>query len=488
TGYGHVRRYMSGIYSRQAYLRDLLKHARRKGIQVWVEIKELEFPDEVLEKFPQLWKNGFICPTEPVWFEYLNLKTEEFFELFPDMAGIILSPGSPESRAFLSAGKKCNCERCQATDFGDWCHDIIMAIYDPVKARAKQLAVRDFVYTPEDHERLAKVINRLPKDIAFCIKKTPRDFWPTFPNNAMFGRFKDRPQWIEYDTFGQFYGWGVCPSIMLDDLRDRLAYAKSQGATGALIRTEWEGVDVSAFDHVNKINLIGAAQFTQNMKEPNKRIVLRWLREEGLLKNRPASAIDVNGLTRFLLKTWQVMRKTIYIDDFVFASSSQIPIDVNKAWFMMAFYHCLSTWDPSAAGRLDLNHTNLQRLMAEKDDAVKLVRELIAYLNKHDFGLPPATHRYLKGQFQFYDMYVRGFGLSAKACLLAKALKDGTVEPARQAELRAAQEKILQGLTDYIEELKTFEETTSHPSYVYLLLNHRNAQGILDQAREMFAK
>ena len=213
TGYGHVRRYMSGIYSRQAYLRNLLKHAKRKGIEVWVEVKEIEFSDEVLEKFPQLWKNGFICPTEPVWFEYLKLKTEEFFEFFPDMAGIILSPGSPESRAFLSAGTKCTCERCQATDFGDWCHDIIMALYNPVKAHGKKLAIRDFVYTPEDHERLAKVINRIPKDIIFSIKTTPRDFWPTFPNNAMFGRFKDRPQWIEYDTFGQFYGWGVCPSL-----------------------------------------------------------------------------------------------------------------------------------------------------------------------------------------------------------------------------------------------------------------------------------
>jgi len=275
---------------------------------------------------------------------------------------------------------------------------------------------------------------------------------------------------------------------MLSDLRERLAYAKSQGATGALLRTEWEGVDVSAFDHVNKINLIGAAQLTQNMKETDRKIVLRWLREEKLLGRRVESAIDVSGLTRFLLKTWQVMRKTIYIDDFVFATSSQIPLDVNKAWYTMTFYHCLSTWDTSAAGRLDLNYANLQRLLAEKDDALKLVRELLNYLNKKDFGLPATTHRYLKDEFQFYDMYVRGFALCAKACLLAKALKDGAVESARQSELRALQGKILQGLSDYIQELKAFEDKTSHPFYVYLLLNHRNAQGILAQAREMLGK
>jgi hypothetical protein len=85
-------------------------------------------------------------------------------------------------------------------------------------------------------------------------------------------------------------------------------------------------------------------------------------------------------------------------------------------------------------------------------------------------------------------MFVRGFALCAKACLLAKTLNDGSAESARQPELRALQVKTLQGLSDYIQELKAFEETTSHPFYVYLLLNHRNAQGILDQAREMLGK
>lgn len=485
SGYAPVRRGQNAIYARQAYLRDLLKQAQRKGLEVWIEVKEIEFSDEVTEKFPQLCKNGIICPTEPVWFEYLYVKTDEFFELYPSVAGIILSPGSPESRAFLSAGKKCNCERCRATDFGDWCYDIIMAIYGSVQAHGKKLAVRDFVYTPDDHEKLARIITRTPDDVIFCIKTSPRDFWPTFPENPMLGRFPDRVQWVEYDTFGQFYGWGVCPSIMLKDLRERLGYARAQGVTGALIRTEWERVDVSAFDHLNKINLIAAAQFTQSLETTDEEIVLRWLREDGWLRGGSEAAVDVAGLTRFLNRTWPIMRKILYVADYAFAASSMFPLDVNNAWYTMLFYHCLSEWDRSAAGRLDLNDQNLARHFAEKDEAQREVRQLLADLDRNDFGLSRAAHSALKREFQFYDICARGFALTTRACLLARALQEGTFEPSRLGELRDEQEKTLAELSGYVAELKTFEETTSHPFYVYMMLNYRNAQGILEQAAEM---
>jgi hypothetical protein len=487
TGYAHVRRYIGNIYSKQAYLRNLLKHAKRKGIEIWVEVKEIEFPDEVLERFPQLCKNGIICPTDPVWFEYLQLKTAEFFELFPDMSGIILSPGSPESRAFLSTGKKCTCSRCQATDFGDWCYDIIMSIYTVVQAHGKKLAVRDFVYTPEDHERLAQIISRTPKDIIFAIKNTPRDFWPTFPHNPMLGRFKDRTQWVEYDTFGQFYGWGVCPAIMLQDLRERLLYAKSQGVSGVMLRTEWEGVDISAFDSLNKINLIAGAQLAKSFAFSDEDLVLQWLREANLLGDTPESQVDVAGLTAVLLRTWPLIRNTIYLDDFVFHTSSQFPIDVNKAWYTMLFYHSLATWDNTAAGRLSLDYQNIRRLLSQKEAALRETKELLDVIAQRHWGLAEESEQKIREAFQFYDLYVRGFVLAIKTCLLAKALSDGQLDALQRSEFRKQLEDVFQGMEAYIRELQVFETATSYPFYIYLLFDYRNVSGILEQARAMVA-
>lgn len=478
-GFAHVRRYLSGIYNKQSYLRDLLKHAKRKGIEVWVEVKELEFPDEILERFPHLTKDGVVCPTDPVWFEYLKYKTEEFFELFPEVAGIILSSGSPESRAYLSAGKKCSCETCKKTDFGDWSYQIIMSIYNAMAPFGKKLAVRDFAYTPEDNERLGRIIGRTPKDVIFCIKITPRDFWPTFPTNQMIGRFKDRTQWIEYDTFGQFYGWGVNPSIMIKDLRERFSYAKSQGVSGVMLRTEWEAVPISSFDTINKINLIAGAGLAQDLNQDDEVFVRGWLKEKGF----DGDKVDSKSLTEFLMKTWPIMRKALYVDGFVFATSSQFPIDVNKAWYTMSFYHCLSTWDKSAEGRISLDYKNVMRLFQEKDEAYNELTKLLQYLNTNDFGLTETAYEKLKESFQFYDIYVRGFGLCIKAAFLSRAINFEPEDLGKRKELAEMMEGILNKLAEYVLELKAFEESTSHIYYIYLLMNYRNVNGILQQAR-----
>ncbi|MEW5720696.1 MAG: hypothetical protein AB1817_18875, partial [Chloroflexota bacterium] len=154
----------------------------------------------------------------------------------------------------------------------------------------------------------------------------------------------------------------------------------------------------------------------------------------------------------------------------------------------MLYYHCLSNWDKRAEGRLTLDYANLQRLLAEKDDALRAVRAMNDELAKNDFGLTAAAHLRLKQHFQFYDLYARGFALCARVCLIAKALGDEAMEAARKPELRARQEKNLQDLSDYAHDLERFEETTSHPYYVYLIMNHRNLQGILDQAQEMLGR
>ncbi len=485
-GYAQVRRHQNAIYAKQAYLNDMLKHAKRKNIEVWVEIKELEFPDELLEKFPQLTKDGNVCPTDPLWLEYMQIKTNEFFELFPDMAGIIVSPGSPESRAFLSAGRKCSCDRCRATDFGDWCHGIIMSIYQSVKTHGKKLAVRDFVYSPEDHERLSAIIRRTPDDVILCIKVTPRDFWPTFPDNPMIGRFKERTQWVEYDVFGQFYGWGICPAIVLEDIRKRFSYAQSQGVSGVVLRTEWENVlELSCFDNLNKINLIGAADMAIDLKRPADKIISDWLREEGLLAETTGEKrnVDTPGLTQFLLKTWAIMEKTIYVDGFVFATCSEVPLNIDKAWFTMTFYHSLAAWDPSAVVRISMNYENLIRLLNEKDAALREIKELINYLKLNDFGLPGLGYVKLKEAFLHYERYVKSFVLAAGACLIPRALSNGTANETQKKDLIGRLENNLNQLTTYVQELEDFEETTSYPYYVYLLNNHRNLRVILKQAQ-----
>ena len=114
-----VRRGENALQNNIYYFKDLLKRADRKGIDVWVEIKELTFPDEIIEKFPNLMENGIICPTNPFWEKLLLAKYKDLVEWYPSIKGVIVSAGSPEGKTALSQ-RKCRCSRCASTELTDW--------------------------------------------------------------------------------------------------------------------------------------------------------------------------------------------------------------------------------------------------------------------------------------------------------------------------------------------------------------------------------
>jgi hypothetical protein len=70
--------------------------------------------------------------------------------------------------------------------------------------------------------------------IVISLKNTPHDFYPTFPDNARIGDVGNHPQWVEFDTWGQFFGLGVVPSIILDDLSQRFRHSAKSGVSGVI--------------------------------------------------------------------------------------------------------------------------------------------------------------------------------------------------------------------------------------------------------------
>jgi hypothetical protein len=223
-------------------VRWLLRRAKEKGIEVYLNNKELFFPDVILEFQPQLIKDGVLCATDPFWQEFLSVKYRELYEDLPDLAGTITAPGTGESKLAIS-GNRCTCERCRTTTPAQWYTDVIRAIHEPTKAAGKKLVVRDFVFDKTSHDALAAAFQALPADIAVCLKNTPHDYYPTFPDNTRIGDVGEREQWVEFDAMGQYFGWGIAPAILIEDTRRRYAYAAERGATGILVRVDWESLD-----------------------------------------------------------------------------------------------------------------------------------------------------------------------------------------------------------------------------------------------------
>src|SRR3546814_4175347 len=125
-------------------------------------------------------------------------------------------------------------------------------------------------------------MRRAPKDVIFCIKATPHDFYPTFPHNTAIGRLRDRVQWIEYDTMGQFYGLAIAPCYVGGDMAERLDHAERNGVTGGVFRTAWERInDRWSLETINETNLIAAARMSNGRPADTGTVCKEWLVDHG---------------------------------------------------------------------------------------------------------------------------------------------------------------------------------------------------------------
>jgi hypothetical protein len=338
-------------------------------------------------------------------------------------------------------------------------------------ANGGRLAVRDFAYKPEDHEPLIEAVARAPEDVIFCIKATPHDFYPTFPDNPAIGRLP-REQWLEYDTQGQFFGWGVFPCLVLDDLRARLERSEAQGISGGVFRTEWERVnDWWCLESPNVLNLIAAAALGRAEAVDPAELCRRWFDAKGW------SFEAAEWLGGLMAGTWPVIRAALYLDGHVFADCSMYPRSLGRAWWTMELKHSLIAWAPERAADLEIDDARIDALLAEKDEARAGAEALLARIKVGHRALDPTLHADLLERFTLFVIWIEGFRHCAEVCLRARYLErtaDADPQPLEQA---------LSRLEAFGERIRPLARGAEHPHQLVMLIDHRRIADIAAEAR-----
>jgi hypothetical protein len=464
------RRGENAIQNNRVWLDTTLRLAASRGIPVWLEVKELAFPDEVLELRPDLVKDGIICPSDPFWWEFLEKRTAELYADFPLVAGLIVSPGSPEGRA-SRAQDKCGCAHCAATPLKAWYKELVGALHRPSRAAGKPLAVREFAYKPKDQVPLLAAIDELPEDIILCAKVTPHDFYPTFPHNPAIAR-RPRPMWVEYDVHGQFFGWGLLPCLVRQDIADRFAHAAAHGVDGTVLRVEWERVnDLWALETPNRMNLIAAAALAAGETPDDEQVCRTWLTEEGL---DPAAA---PWLASIMARTWPLVRGALYLGGHVFADCSMFPRSMGRAFWTMERKHSVMDWDASRRGELDADAARCEAFVAEKQAAIAEASAIRALLDTPPAGLAPATVTTIRHAFRHMETHVRGLALCAEASVRARCVSADVGGEAMRRDLAACISKLDRFATE-IEALAAGQE----PHQMVMLIDHRRARDVMQEA------
>ncbi len=477
-----TRRGENAIENNRVWLDHITRLAAKRGVRVLAEVKEIGFPDEILELRPELLKDGVVCPSEPFWQEFIERKTDEFLADFPLIAGVISSAGSTEGKA-SRAQNKCRCAVCQAMSLEDWYHGIVAALHRATSRHGRLLAVREFAYKPADHAPLLAAIDRAPADVILCSKATPHDFYLGFPHNPAIGR-PGRAQWIEYDTMGQFWGWGLFPCMPLQDMRSRFEYAESKGVSGGLFRVEWERInDLWSLDGLNGINLILAAAFAAGQPIDATEASRRWLADAGW----PEQAAPWLGA--ILSRTEAILRGALYIDGFMFGDNSMYPRSLRRAWWGMEVRDALHTWDPARAPDLVMDRARVAKLIAEKYQATARAEALAADVRQGDLSVPPALQAWLVEAFDRMAVWIEGFQLCGEVCLHARWCdaehrRDGGPGAAELAAFAAA----LDALEAFAARIRPITEAAEVRHQVVLLMDHRRVADIAREGRAVLAR
>jgi hypothetical protein len=482
TLYKYTPTRRSGPYQRRDYLNRIVDIAARWNIEVYLQNKELFFHDVFLELNPRLTKNGAVCPNEPFWWEFVDTKYRELLEDVPGIAGVITAPATNESRLSIF-GNRCECELCARATPESWFESLLSTMYRPLHGAGKLLVVRDFVFDSATQAELASVMQHLPGDVVISLKNTPHDYYPSFPDNPRIGQVGRHRQWIEFDSMGQYFGWGIAPSIMIEDMRRRFEHARRHGADGILIRTDWESLDAhSSFHTPNLINLYAGAMLGRDADTPAADIYRAWLVEREMLE-RGATEAEVDAAARWAQQlfepSWSAVRGALYTNACVFSDSSTYPVSADHAWWLAEEKNSLRDWDPSKWDAMDPSEENVQRMIAEKDDAVLQVERMQQVLAAKPVAFTESAYTDLQQRFDIFHRYVRGFRAIATAIALTKFLVHGRGAGSDFAAAAPAMlQRSLGDLRQLAEEFREFSRATDHRYTVYILLGWERLEAL----------
>lgn len=466
----------SEVYQHRDYIKRVIDVAGRAGIAVYFENKELCFPAVAAELNPQVFKRGALCPSEPFWWDLTTSKYRELLEDLPDLAGVIVSPGTRESHLSITS-HRCPCEACAEMTAAHWYGELLSAMYEPLSLAGKRLVIRDFVFDKRAHDELARTVAGMPADVAISFKNTPHDYYPTFPDNPRIGTVGSREQWIEFDCMGQYFGWGIAPAIMIEDMRKRLQRARDRGVGGIMLRTDWESLNShSAFHTPNLINLYAGATLSRDIEADAAGIYRTWLDEQNMLEpsaDEAGKAEAAQWAMRVLSPSWGAVQRALFINDCVFSDSSSFPVSLGHAWWLGEEKNSLKDWRPEKADALKTDPDNVRAILDEKDAALGVVEGMLAaYGRERPGALTVEAYADLGIRLELARHYIEGFRWVGRACILAQYVvdhRDGS--DAFSVEVNTLLEEALGELERLATEYRELAATTDRPHPYYILLS-----------------
>jgi hypothetical protein len=372
--------------------RSLIDEGRRWGLDVYLTLSEIDYPDELIERFPELRatpppdadrtyspptaggqstlyvKFGVkpnLCLSQPKTWEFVEGKVREIVELFPEAAGFTLSLNGTDSDVFF-----CDCERCRrmsksaraALTF----EHIVRGMERGANGRPKKILFSPYmgawknIMEPEVYLPLA---GKLPPSVALRLNMSYGDTYLFNALNPLLGAFvgQGNDELCDFDPGGEYHGgfFGMQPTISRY-MDERIKAYAARGVRGFSFRNH------QYHTHLSELDWYVGARLAWDPRLDVEALRTTWAR-------RTFGAEGGEQVLALLDLGFEVMRRTLYADGINFTNWGLFIESVNRTRHILVD-RCAKHADRGLE-RVAPTPENIARLVAEKEEAFQLAED-----------------------------------------------------------------------------------------------------------------
>ena len=265
-------------------LNQIIDYAQKKHVRIFFHTNQFIFPQEVLKIIePAVWGTA-VCPGRDITWEIYRNKLQEFFTIFPNIAGLQIT-GDETQVSVL----ECKCDSCKQMSFVDRVNILTRVTAEVCLEHGREVQMRTWQRMPElEEEDPTKMGEGLPDNVFFSIKNTKGDFYITNPPDEKFLRSCDPSRVVvEFDAWREYNGNNYFPCFMGEKWAPRFRLLQELGIKRIAIRLNWCSNKNPIFEMPwgNDVNIYTFLKLSENPERTSDDIL-----KEFVLNTFPESA------------------------------------------------------------------------------------------------------------------------------------------------------------------------------------------------------
>lgn len=282
------------------YINEAAEYGRSLGLDVIWHVNQFAFAPEAYAAFGErMAGTSRVCPGKEISWELLRGKIREFFTKHPAVSGLQITTSETQVSA-----TSCKCPDCSDMNDVDRFGRMAKKAWSACSAMGKILQFRTWGEIMGWHGEYERMVSGLPEGIVMSTKNTLGDFHLSDPPSHLIGA-GDRTQVIEFDSWGEYYGWNQFPCYMGEAFSERLRICADRGVAQVATRINWEPRANFIFDHpyCNEVNVFAFSKLCEDPYRDPDDVLAEWLSSRFPDSAIP-KAMDFYKLTYQAQYTW----------------------------------------------------------------------------------------------------------------------------------------------------------------------------------------